>query len=171
MPKVKVTDTNKVLEALEEGQGRATARTVDISDIVALAAYGEKRLEDLGLPKRYRAGATAHYSPPKVPNAYKYSADGSYATLTRGSSHWYLTDIHRGQTGSQPHGGYSRRSIRLTPEQQIRLINESDLYADVFALPNAAIDNVLRWRVRQEPKLLASLQVIQKPEEAAPAAA
>jgi hypothetical protein len=171
MPKVKVTDTNKVLEALEEGQGRATARTVDTSDIAALALYGERRLEELGLPKKFRAGATVHYSPPKVANSYNYAADGTYATITRGSSHWYVTDVHRGQTGSQSYGGRDRRSIRLTPEQQIQLINNNDLFGDVFALPNSAIDNTLRWKVRQDPKLLASLQVIQKPEEAAPVAA
>jgi hypothetical protein len=162
MKRTKITDIKKVQAFLDEGQGSATARILASHDIETLAAYGEKRLEELGLAKSYRAGATAHYYPPQVPNSYKYPADGTYATITRGSSGWYLTDVHRGQTGSRSYGASWRRAIKLTAAQQIQLINASDLYTDVTALPNSAFENQLRWRLQQDPKLLASLQVTEK---------
>jgi len=162
MKRTKITDTEKVQAFLDEGQGRATARTLSPHDIETLAAYGEKRLEELGLAKSYRAGATAHYHPPRVANSYNYAAEGTYAVVTRGSSEWYLTDVRRVQTGSQSYGGCARHAIRLTAAQQIQLINHSDLYSDVTALPNAAFaDKMLPYRLRQDPKLLASLQVTQ----------
>jgi hypothetical protein len=160
--KIKVTDTEKIREALSESQGRATARILSPTDINNLAAYGERRLDELGLAKSYRAGAKAHYYPPKVANSYKYAADGTYATVTRGGSGWYLTDVHRGQTGNKSYGGHWRSDITLSAAQQIQLINCSDLYTEVTALPNSAFDAPLRWQLRANPKLLGTLQVIQK---------
>jgi hypothetical protein len=167
--KTKITDTAKVIESLNEGQGKATARTLTPHDIEQLAAYGEKRLEELGLAKHYRVGAKAFYSPPRVPNSYKYRAEGTYATITRGSSAWYLTEVRRADTGSQSYGGSARHAIRLTAAQQIQLINNSELYSDVVALPNSVFDPWTLTRLKTEPKLrtdteklLSFLQVTEK---------
>jgi hypothetical protein len=162
MKKTKTTDTTGVQAILDEGQGKATARILLPHDITALAAYGERRLEELGLAKSYRSGATAHYSPPRVPNSYNYRADGTYATITRGSTGWYLTEVRRGDTGSQSYGGSARHAIRLTSAQQIQLINSSPLYSDVTALPNSAFGPQILYRLRQDPKLLSLLQVTEK---------
>jgi hypothetical protein len=172
MKKTKTTDTTGVQAILDEGQGKATARTLTPHDIEQLAAYGEKRLEELGLAKHYRVGAKAYYSPPRVPNSYKYRADGTYATITRGSSGWYLTEVRRGDTGSQSYGGSSRHAIRLTAAQQIQLINNSELYSDVIALPNSVFDPWTLTRLKTEPKLrtdtaklLSLLQVTEKEQQ------
>ena len=102
-----------------------------------------------------------HLYPPKVPNSYKYQASGTYATITRGGSAWYLTDVHRGPIGSKSYGGNWQQAIQLTEQQQLHLVNSSDLYSEVTALPNSAFDPQVLYRLRQDPKLLDSLRVIE----------
>jgi hypothetical protein len=162
--KIKLSDTAKIIAALEEGQGRATARTASLHEVNALAEYAEQKLEKLGLAKSLRAGATAYYYPPQVPNSYDYAASGTFFTLQRGSSDWYLTEVSRGRTGHVNYGANATQQIRLSIDQQMYCVRTNPLFKDVRAVPLAAFDSSLLLEAHRNPKVLSNVVVTKKPE-------
>jgi len=107
--KIKINDTNReaITAALAAANGKATAHTFTHSSSVSAAARdAERKLDDLGIPKGQRAGATARArSNGSVPNAYKYTRVVSRITITRGSSAWFLTDVKAVETWDKTAGG------------------------------------------------------------------
>lgn len=162
--KIKVSDTAKLIAALEEGQGRAKARRVDVSDVLALATYAELELEKLELAKSFRAGATAYYFPPKVPNSYDYAAAGTFFTLQRGSADWYLVEVSRGTTGHVNYGAGATQQVRLSVDQQMYCVRTNPLFKDVRAVPLSAFDPSLLMEAYRNPKVLSNVSVIKKQE-------
>lgn len=107
--KIKITEQNReaIDAALAKANGKATAHTfTSASSVSAAMRVAEAKLEDLGIPKGQRSGATARArSGGKLPNAYKYRRVVSYITITRGSSAWFLTEATTYETWDKSGGG------------------------------------------------------------------
>lgn len=130
--KIKITDTNKVNAAIAEVEGRATARCASAGDVLGLAKYAEVKLAAL-LAKSHWAGAQAHYRPGRVANSYNYRAAGTFFTITRGSSAWYLTSVSRDDVGSQSYGGGDHYDITLSVAQQLQIVALNPLLSGITA--------------------------------------
>ena len=99
--KIKISNTNEAAldEAINAANGRATAHTLNRSTLLQWVAAAEQRLAELGIPKCARRGAVARrMSGGSVPSAYKYPRTRTTATVERGGSAWYLTDIYSSET-------------------------------------------------------------------------
>lgn len=82
-----------IAAALAAANGRASAHTAAISDLIAAAHSAEEQIAALGLPPSRRIHAKARYvSGSRVPSTYKYKRLVTVATLVRGSAGWFLTD-------------------------------------------------------------------------------
>lgn len=163
--RVKVTDETGVQQMLDEGQGRASARTVSFSDVVALAKYGEDQLAKLGVPQKIRTGAQASYYPPSVPNSYNYAASGTFMTVTRGTKDWYLTSVARGNAGSCSYGKGSTDRLKLTLEQQLHYVRTNPLLCDVIPVPRSCVDSHLLVQSYSDSKALLNVAVTAKTYE------
>ena len=99
--RIKISNTNALVldEAIHAANGRATAHTLNRSTLLQWVASAEQRLAELGIPKCARRGAVARkMSGGSVPSAYKYSRTRTTATIERGGSAWYLTEIAASET-------------------------------------------------------------------------
>lgn len=85
----------QVKAALFEVNGKADAHTFTCLDqINHLARRAESALENIGIPKKDRAGAIYQAtSGDAVPSAYKYSRTATLVNLERRSGGWFLTSI------------------------------------------------------------------------------
>ena len=94
MAMVKVAEKNraKIVEMLDDVNGTAVQHTyTSYCEIERIAEWNEKKLEDLHIPKKSRAGAKAHsVSGGIVPNAYRYSRKATYVELHRRPTGWFL---------------------------------------------------------------------------------
>lgn len=95
MQAIKITteSTAAIDAVLSAVNSHATAhRYTTAAEIVAIADAAEKRLEALGVAKKYRAGAVvAATSGDSVPNSYKFARTATAVRLERRSAAWYLT--------------------------------------------------------------------------------
>jgi len=89
------TDQARIEDALRRVNGQADRHTYSsASEIIAIAQEAEKKLDQLLIPKKNRAGAIAtKTSGRKVPRAYKYHRVATYVKLVRGSQEWFLTFV------------------------------------------------------------------------------
>jgi len=93
---IKLTDSAALIEAIESIRGKATAWTMDAYDVKKAAADAEARLDDLGVYKKDRVGATATVSSGGPSSkSYKYSVTGSVAELRRFPEGWRLVSYER----------------------------------------------------------------------------
>ncbi len=96
MKEIKITQANsqKIEAVLREINLRSTAHTyVRFDQIENLTVDAESRLTELLSAKKHFPGAIFDAtSGSSVPNAYKYSRDGTRVTLTRKPTGWFLTD-------------------------------------------------------------------------------
>ena len=90
---IKITDDAAIAAALADTNGKAQTHTYTSAlQIRAIARDAENRLEQLGIPKKSRTGATvAAMSGDKLPSAYKYVPIRTRITLARRATGWYLT--------------------------------------------------------------------------------
>jgi hypothetical protein len=116
--KIKITEKNSeaITSALAAVNGKATAHTfTHAMSVLNAARDSERKLDDLGVPKGQRSGATARASSGgKLANAYKYTRVVSHITITRGSSAWFVTDIKAVDTWDKTAGG---TYVTVTAEQ------------------------------------------------------
>ena len=114
--RIKITDIEKLRDALASVNGLATAHTALAGDVLAQATEAEAHLAALGIAKKDRRNAARDYvSGAPVANAYKWH--GRAATrvrLVRGSSDWFVVSIERYEIGLA--GGWAR--TLLTMEQR-----------------------------------------------------
>ena len=99
--RIKISNKNEAAlnEAINAANGRATAHTLNRSTLLQWVASAEQRLAELGIPKCARRGAVARrMSGGSVPSAYKYPRTRTTATVERGGSAWYLTEIAASET-------------------------------------------------------------------------
>lgn len=89
MKKINITNTEKLAAAIREAEGRATARTVTVADII-------NTLDRIKVPKSKLSGTKVHWSGgQKFPSAYKFRPDSTHWTAENVSGKWYVTNIWR----------------------------------------------------------------------------
>ena len=94
--KLKISNDNAaaLTELLEQINKRAATHTALAIDIIRAADEAEAGLAKLGLPKAERKGASVFFrSGYRVKHAYQYGRTVNHATLVRGSSGWFLTEL------------------------------------------------------------------------------
>jgi hypothetical protein len=123
MKSIKITTENAaaIEAALKAVNGKAIMHTITTyAEVAREIGYGEKRLEDLGLPKAARGGAVfMTWSATLLPNAYRYMATGTELRLERRSGAWWLADVGTWQFGSKTS---TKRRMTLTPAQDAKAI-------------------------------------------------
>lgn len=96
---IKIAESNKaaIEAALKAVNGKAYDHAyTSFAEIAELAVAAEEALAALNLPLKERAGATwAETSGAPVPNAYKYSREGTTVKLARRGAGWYLVSASR----------------------------------------------------------------------------
>jgi hypothetical protein len=134
--KIKINDTNReaITAALAAANGKATAHTfTSAAEVIAAANDAEAQLTALELNKVDRAGVVAcAVSGGSVPNAYKYARTVTRATLIRGGSDWFLTDVKSFETFSR--NGRDTR-ITLTSAQSASVVAK---FSTRFSVNSAA---------------------------------
>lgn len=108
----KVTDIANAIDAAEIG-ARAR-RFPDPGYVINMVTLAEIQLKKLRIPKSAWAGCYIVYEPPGPANAYKYRADGTYATVTRYPSGWFLTGVARRTVNSSSYGKSSAIVLHLS---------------------------------------------------------
>jgi len=94
--KIEINEKNssQLTEAIKTAEGKATARTVTPQMMIDKIKSVERRLQ-------YPSKKTMHglkilaTSNEKLPNAYKYTAQGTDYTAENIRGKWYLTDVYR----------------------------------------------------------------------------
>ena len=121
MKKLKI-EVNKANEekmgmAIKAAEGKATARTASFGDIERTISKVEHRL---GYPlKKTLHGLKINFFPDeKLPNAYKYRAQGTGYQLENIKGKWYLTDVFRADVARIS----TTTHIMATDEQKAEII-------------------------------------------------
>ena len=114
--KINVTDKTKLQNAIDEAEGKANARTLSAGTVQGGAEKAEKRLDHLGIPKKHRTGCQVSFRPAQVANSYRSIAYGTYATIQRFPSGWFLVNVNRGATGSCSFGSWARQTLKLSDD-------------------------------------------------------
>jgi hypothetical protein len=117
MKPIKITDDIKIDAALAAINCRAASHTfTDAAQLAKIAEEAEALLEDLGIPKKDRAGAAFFaQSGSRLPTSYKYSVIVTIVQLSRKSNGWYLTDVRT-----------AKRHLNSTPGRKLMLTTAQD---------------------------------------------
>lgn len=94
--KIYSTNTEALQAAISEAEGRATARTLSAQN--ANDALEEVVFSVLHrMPKKHPVGcrATVHASTERLPRAYKYRAESTYAHFVHDGKGWLLESVER----------------------------------------------------------------------------
>lgn len=130
MIKINSENENAIEQALRAVNGKSSSHTyIYYADIFHCAADAEKALENLGIPKALRRGATyTVQSGSNLPGAYKYEARTTTVTIERRGSGWVLTKIEE-----------SKLYPRSNPKKYLRLTAEQDSAAVAHTRKNYSI--------------------------------
>lgn len=100
MKKINVKNKEKLVLAIKEAEGRATARTVTYDDIVSV-------LEDIKVPKSRLHGTIVKYDGGQhFPRAYKYRPESTHWTAINSHGKWYITEICRSYCPNRLSNGF-----------------------------------------------------------------
>ena len=107
--KINITNKEKLNQAINEVQGKATARTIDADSVEYRVKQIEEKLSTV-LHKKDWVGIKAQidHNGQDFPNAYKYTPNSTVVYLKRTGSGWFVTQIGRCVTSS------ANRQIVLT---------------------------------------------------------
>ena len=111
---INITNLDAITNAIREAEGKAHARTLEPGAIGRAVERAESKLQALGIPKKYWAGCTIQFVPEQVANSYNAFPSGTHATVLRGKSGWFLTNVHRGRCGSKRFGGSRQERLHLS---------------------------------------------------------
>lgn len=113
--KIALKKIEEIKSALAEKNGKASAHTATIANLIDAVKYAESQLESFGISKKDRTGVRlSTRSGGSVSRSYKYCRKVSDCSLIRGSSDWYLTSVTTTEIFPNQ-SGFSR--LELTPEQ------------------------------------------------------
>lgn len=117
--KINVKAESKIQTALDTAQQNCTANMATCKYVSSLAWEAERALDELELPKKYRAGVQYKHTEAGPANAYKYKMPTTTITLERGSAGWFLVGVSRNEVypGEKE---YSR--LKFTADQKRVLI-------------------------------------------------
>ena len=89
--KINIDNTVKLNEAIKTAEGKATARTVEATQI----QYTLHEIE-AGIAKKKMSGTRVHYTGAEhFPNAYKYRPESTHWIAENINGKWYVVDIYR----------------------------------------------------------------------------
>jgi hypothetical protein len=96
--KINIQNSSKTAHALAARQKRCSARTLDADILGEAIRQSEARLCNL-LPKSCWKGLSLSItvSPQKIPSSYNGIPMATFATVTRHTSGWFLTNVARGR--------------------------------------------------------------------------
>lgn len=100
--KIKAMESNReeIKAAIDVAQGRAKARTIRAWDVLEASRYIEM-WADTYVPKVHQPGIRVHVDPWFQKVSASYAKKGKMLStqfiLERGSEHWFLVDVVRGQ--------------------------------------------------------------------------
>lgn len=94
-----LNESEKLTRAIEDAEGRSTARTIDAKMVLNSLNEIEKKLN---IPKRYLEGCTVYVdlNAQEFPKAYKYTPESTHYSSTYKNGSWRITEIWRGKTGN-----------------------------------------------------------------------
>ena len=124
--KINVKNFDAIEKALQEANGKATARLADLQDVQDYVIIIEKSLTEKGIPKNLWQGLKFQIMPQSenLPNAYfkRGTPQATQFTLERGSTGWFMTSACRNEF-------YHSRKILMitnfTKEQERAIIREA----------------------------------------------
>lgn len=124
MKPIKLSDTEKLLAAIVEAEGRATVRVITPDDISNAIIIIEKKLS---IPKKYMDGVSAEvdYNAQQFPNAYKYTPESTFFDAINKKGIWYITSIYRGRTRGTSHA----IAINLTDAAKAEMLVSHTMFA------------------------------------------
>ncbi|MGP3726369.1 hypothetical protein [Cereibacter sphaeroides] len=91
--KIEQSNAAAIEKALSAVAGKKTRCIHQVSDVISAAQTAERKLEEFGLQKTCRAGATAQANLAGPGKSYGYSFEGTSIALQRLAAGWYLTDV------------------------------------------------------------------------------
>lgn len=112
--KINTNNKIKIESELYNIQSKCTARLIDYDDVLDAIGKADAKIASLGISKKYRNDCIVSILPEQVSNSYEYSAEGTFATLKRFSSGWFLVSCSRRFTGSTSGGANSRSTLTLS---------------------------------------------------------
>lgn len=107
----------EIVKEIERVEERCSARLMPVDVIFSAVEEAEGRLEGAGIPKKDWKGTMIYIVPEKVSNSYKARAEGTWASIKRFPSGWFLTDVARVPCGKCPYG--SSREIIVEVKVEI----------------------------------------------------
>jgi hypothetical protein len=111
---INVKNTEKIQKLINVVEGRATSRCLNVKKIEKAVLCAENKLKKLGIPKKYWIDTKIYFHPGKVCNSYEWSAKGTYATIIRKPSGWFVVDISRDNVYKQSSGSNSSVNLILS---------------------------------------------------------
>jgi hypothetical protein len=94
--RISLTKTDAINGTLATIQGKATVNLFDADRLARLAKTAEQQMEDMDIPKKYRAGAQYDFCDAgPTATAYKYKQSATLVTIERGASGWFLIEAQR----------------------------------------------------------------------------
>lgn len=113
--KINIKNTSKLILAIDNAQKNITARTVTVFDCIDAIKQAEKKLKLLEVSPKYWKDCTIEIKPEKVTNSYKYYASGTYVTIKRFATGWFMIDIGRCESFKRSYGGDRDIILHLSP--------------------------------------------------------
>ena len=93
MERINIANTNKLQKAIEDAQGRATARTITVDTILRILG----NIDKLGIPRKRLNGTTVDYDgAEKFPSSYKWVPESTHFSAEFKNGKWFVTHIWRG---------------------------------------------------------------------------
>ena len=112
------TNKDKIKAAIQEVEGKATARTIVYDDLVRATKYIEKMLR---VPKKYLEGIRfdVDLHAQNFPKKYKYRAESTQFVIEFSKGKWRLVSIERYYTRT---AGHDYRCIAMSEETKRAII-------------------------------------------------
>lgn len=114
--KINVNHREKIKKELEAVENGCSARLFDLDRIAPAIENAEKVLNNLTIPKKYWDGCTIHFDPPKVANSYRGIPEGTFISVTKFPSEWFVTIVCRKHAGNCAFGDNGRETLILTDD-------------------------------------------------------
>lgn len=110
-------DSEKLIQAINEAQGKAKARTVKAEEI----RYILQEISE-GIPKAKLHGTVVNYDgAERFPNAYKYTPESTHWRAENIKGKWYITNIFRSKCPNRIKNTY----IEYSEEAKQRIIENA----------------------------------------------
>jgi hypothetical protein len=96
--RLKISESNAeaINQRLNQIQGKATVKILKFQGVLSIAADAEMQLDNLGIAKKFRSGASYSYCPPGPwAKSYQYGQGATKISLIRGAKAWFLSAVVR----------------------------------------------------------------------------